>query len=174
MAKLLKKGDGFSFKTKKDENDLIIEWLNIQTNRNDSLRYLIEEEIKKNGLRNLQKHIPSIRVLDLEKKDDIKAEPVTIKDNKLLNEEEIEIKAEEKKEVTITKEGLDDKAIREVVTNDEEKNIAENVDIDIIDESSKVNNDLTNDEKNDVTDNEDNRNTSKKVVFDEDDIESWM
>jgi hypothetical protein len=35
-----------------------MQWLNVQSNLMDSLRYLIENEIKSNGVRNLQAYIP--------------------------------------------------------------------------------------------------------------------
>jgi hypothetical protein len=60
-----KPGENFSFKTKKTEHQAIMEWLNIQDNITDSLRYLIEREILSNGVRNLQEHIPSKRKFDV-------------------------------------------------------------------------------------------------------------
>lgn len=38
-----------------------MDWINAQTNLMDSLRYLVENEIVKNGVRNLQTFIPAER-----------------------------------------------------------------------------------------------------------------
>jgi len=54
-------GDNISLKTKKSEDPAIMLWINSQTNLMDSLRYLIENEIGRNGVRNLQAHIPTER-----------------------------------------------------------------------------------------------------------------
>lgn len=51
-------GDNISLKTKKTEDPLVMAWLNAQTNLMDSIRYLIENEIRQNGVRNLQTYIP--------------------------------------------------------------------------------------------------------------------
>ncbi|GIP40409.1 hypothetical protein J31TS4_36890 [Paenibacillus sp. J31TS4] len=40
-----------------------MDWINSQTNLMDSIRYLIELEISRNGVRNLQTHIPAERDL---------------------------------------------------------------------------------------------------------------
>lgn len=63
MKKPKKPGDNISLKTKKNESPNIIEWINCQTNLMDSIRYLIENEVSVNGIRNLQNHIPSERVM---------------------------------------------------------------------------------------------------------------
>lgn len=54
-------GTNISLKTKKNESPAVMEWLNCQTNLMDSIRYLIENEIRANGVRNLQLHIPAER-----------------------------------------------------------------------------------------------------------------
>lgn len=54
-------GDNISLKTKKTEDPLVMAWLNSQTNLMDSIRYLVENEIKQNGVRNLQAYIPMER-----------------------------------------------------------------------------------------------------------------
>lgn len=54
-------GDNISLKTKKTEDPLVMAWLNAQTNLMDSIRYLIENEIKQSGVRNLQTYIPMER-----------------------------------------------------------------------------------------------------------------
>lgn len=61
MKKTKQPGDNFSLKTKKTEDPLVMQWINTQTNLMDSLRYLIENEIVENGVRNLQAHIPTER-----------------------------------------------------------------------------------------------------------------
>jgi hypothetical protein len=63
MKKIKQPGDNFSLKTKKTEDPLVMQWINTQTNLMDSLRYLIENEIVRSGVRNLQAHIPSERNL---------------------------------------------------------------------------------------------------------------
>lgn len=61
MKKIKQPGDNFSLKTKKTEDPLVMQWINSQTNLMDSLRYLIENEIVRNGIRNLQAIIPTER-----------------------------------------------------------------------------------------------------------------
>ncbi|MEF3302439.1 hypothetical protein [Paenibacillus sp. GYB003] len=61
MKKRKLPGENISLKTKKNESDAIMEWINSQSNLMDSIRYLIENEIRENGLRNLQHFIPSDR-----------------------------------------------------------------------------------------------------------------
>lgn len=54
-------GTNISLKTKKNESPAVMDWLNCQTNLMDSIRYLIENEIRTNGVRNLQLYIPAER-----------------------------------------------------------------------------------------------------------------
>lgn len=61
MKKTKLPGDNISLKTKKTEEPLVMQWLNTQTNLMDSLRYLIENEIVLNGVRNLQMFVPMER-----------------------------------------------------------------------------------------------------------------
>ncbi|WP_188997394.1 hypothetical protein [Paenibacillus nasutitermitis] len=61
MKKTKMPGDNISLKTKKSEDPAIMQWINSQTNLMDSLRYLIENEIGQNGVRNLQAFIPTER-----------------------------------------------------------------------------------------------------------------
>lgn len=61
MKKAKNPGDNISLKTKKNELPAVMEWLNCQTNLMDSIRYLIENEISSNGIRNLQQYIPAER-----------------------------------------------------------------------------------------------------------------
>ncbi|WP_028543738.1 hypothetical protein [Paenibacillus taiwanensis] len=58
MKKSKLPGDNISLKTKKSEDPLIMDWINAQTNLMDSLRYLIEQEIVQQGIRNLQAVVP--------------------------------------------------------------------------------------------------------------------
>lgn len=51
-------------KLREDEEELVMEWLNMQTLYSDSIRYLIQKEIAENGLRNLQLYVPQTRTID--------------------------------------------------------------------------------------------------------------
>ncbi|MFC4779141.1 hypothetical protein ACFO9Q_20300 [Paenibacillus sp. GCM10023252] len=61
MKKTKQPGDNISLKTKKSENQAIMDWINAQSNLMDSLRYLIELEVHRYGVRNLQAHVPMER-----------------------------------------------------------------------------------------------------------------
>jgi hypothetical protein len=61
MKKQKQPGENISLKTKKNESGAVMEWINGQSNLMDSIRYLIENEIRLNGVRNLQHFIPSDR-----------------------------------------------------------------------------------------------------------------
>lgn len=61
MKKTKLPGDNISLKTKKTEDPLVMQWLNMQSNLMDSLRYLVENEIMLNGVRNLQAFVPMER-----------------------------------------------------------------------------------------------------------------
>jgi hypothetical protein len=63
VKKTKQPGDNISLKTKKTEDPAVMSWINAQTNLMDSLRYLIELEIRQNGIRNLQAYIPAERNL---------------------------------------------------------------------------------------------------------------
>ncbi|QRG67652.1 hypothetical protein [Brevibacillus choshinensis] len=65
MKKPKKPGDNISMKTKKNESPLVLDWINSQTNLMDSIRYLIENEVAANGIRNLQKYIPAERAVSI-------------------------------------------------------------------------------------------------------------
>jgi hypothetical protein len=65
MKKIKKAGENISLKTKKNEDPAIMEWINGQSNLMDSIRYLIENEIHQNGIRNLQQFIPAQRSFNL-------------------------------------------------------------------------------------------------------------
>ena len=51
----------FTYKFKKKEDPNIIAWIEAQDNITDSIRYLIEQEILNEGIRNLQEYIPAVR-----------------------------------------------------------------------------------------------------------------
>ena len=51
----------FTYKFKKKEDPNIISWIEAQDNITDSIRYLIEQEILNEGIRNLQEYIPAVR-----------------------------------------------------------------------------------------------------------------
>ncbi|OMF30043.1 hypothetical protein BK133_16875 [Paenibacillus sp. FSL H8-0548] len=61
MKKVKLPGGNISLKTKKTEDPLVMQWLNAQSNLMDSLRYLVENEIAQNGVRNLQAFVPMER-----------------------------------------------------------------------------------------------------------------
>jgi hypothetical protein len=61
MKKTKLPGENISLKTKKSEDPLIMLWLNSQSNLMDSLRYLVENEVAVNGVRNLQAFVPMER-----------------------------------------------------------------------------------------------------------------
>ncbi|MFS0725436.1 hypothetical protein [Paenibacillus sp. 1P07SE] len=65
MKKQKLPGENISLKTKKSEDPAVMEWINAQTNLMDSIRYLIENEIIQNRIRNLQTVIPSERNISL-------------------------------------------------------------------------------------------------------------
>ncbi|MCK6259548.1 hypothetical protein LCY76_23550 [Fictibacillus sp. KIGAM418] len=68
MSKKVRKpkeaGGIVTWKLKQNEPQLILDWLNQQDNVMDSLRFLVEQEIVTNGIRNMQLHIPSSRSLE--------------------------------------------------------------------------------------------------------------
>ena len=51
-------------KMREDEEEMVLNWLNMQTVYSDSIRFLIQKEIAENGLRNLQHFIPQFRTVD--------------------------------------------------------------------------------------------------------------
>lgn len=61
MKKLKEPGGNISLKTKKNEDPAIMQWLNAQSNLMDSIRYLIENEVRQYGVRNLQTFVPAER-----------------------------------------------------------------------------------------------------------------
>ena len=56
-----KPGDHIILRLKNTESPLILEWINSQSNLSDSIRYLVEEEIKAHSVRDLQEYIPAKR-----------------------------------------------------------------------------------------------------------------
>ncbi|MFD0714806.1 hypothetical protein [Paenibacillus sp. GCM10027626] len=65
MKKLKEPGGNISLKTKKNEDPAIMQWLNAQSNLMDSIRYLIENEVRQYGVRNLQTFVPAERPFSL-------------------------------------------------------------------------------------------------------------
>ena len=61
MKKIKQPGENISLKTKKNESPDVMDWINGQSNLMDSIRYLVENEIREHGVRNLQLLIPSER-----------------------------------------------------------------------------------------------------------------
>ncbi|MFC5402442.1 hypothetical protein [Cohnella soli] len=57
-------GKPIVLKLREDEEDIVCKWLNLQSAYSDSLRYLIQQEIAVNGLRNLQQFIPQHRTVE--------------------------------------------------------------------------------------------------------------
>jgi hypothetical protein len=56
-----KPGDHIILRLKNTESPLILKWINNQSNLSDSIRYLVEEEIKAHSVRDLQEYIPAKR-----------------------------------------------------------------------------------------------------------------
>ncbi len=61
MKKIKQPGENISLKTKKNESPDVMDWINGQSNLMDSIRYLVENEIREHGVRNLQLLIPAER-----------------------------------------------------------------------------------------------------------------
>lgn len=59
--KAYKPGDTLVMRTRVDEDPLIFEWADKQGEIGDAIRFLIEQEIRTNGLRNLAENIQSRR-----------------------------------------------------------------------------------------------------------------
>jgi hypothetical protein len=59
-----KPGKPCVMKLRDDEEELFLNWLNMQSMYSDSLRYLVQKEIAEHGLRNLQLIIPQFRTID--------------------------------------------------------------------------------------------------------------
>ena len=70
-------GENVSFKTRKEEHESIMTWINTQDNLTDSLRFLIEREISENGIRNLQEYVPATRNFNPGSPNRIIAQPST-------------------------------------------------------------------------------------------------
>ncbi|MVP02138.1 hypothetical protein [Paenibacillus lutrae] len=54
-------GQMLGIRTSNQEDSIVIDWYNNQGNLSDAIRYLVEQEIRQHGLRNLQNFIPSKR-----------------------------------------------------------------------------------------------------------------
>lgn len=63
MAKKNEKKEkkAYTFKPRKGEDQKIIEFIETQSNFNDTIRYLIEKEVYTNGIRDIVKYIPAVR-----------------------------------------------------------------------------------------------------------------
>lgn len=63
MAKSKKEKEvkAYTFKPRKEEDNRIIEFIETQSNLNDTIRYLIEKEVYTNGIRDIVKYIPAMR-----------------------------------------------------------------------------------------------------------------
>ena len=55
--KLKQRGDSVILRTKKNEPNFIIDWLNKQSNISESLRHLIEKDVAENGVRDVKDEI---------------------------------------------------------------------------------------------------------------------
>ncbi|WP_144646581.1 hypothetical protein [Priestia megaterium] len=55
-------GDTLVVRLRKDEDPEILKWAEKQNEIGDAIRYLIEEEIRKNGIKDLSQHIPAKRL----------------------------------------------------------------------------------------------------------------
>lgn len=64
LPKILGKQLGFRIQRKDLYSPSFLEWISAQSNFSDSIRYLIEQEIILNGIRNLGKYIPQERDLE--------------------------------------------------------------------------------------------------------------
>jgi hypothetical protein len=63
MKRIKLPGENISLKTKKNESEEVMAWINSQSNLMDSIRYLIENEVRQHGVRNLQQFVPADRSL---------------------------------------------------------------------------------------------------------------
>ena len=56
-----KPGDNIVIRLKRREREDFLKWVNAQSNLSDAIRFLIEQEISLNNLRDLSEHIPAVR-----------------------------------------------------------------------------------------------------------------
>ena len=84
------------FKTKVNESKEVLDFMETQSNLNDTIRYLMEKEIAENGIRDIINFIPARRTIE-SLKSFIKSEAntnsvpqliVSVKDEKLVENEE--------------------------------------------------------------------------------------
>ncbi|HET7628642.1 MAG TPA: hypothetical protein VFK44_09670 [Bacillales bacterium] len=99
MAKKEKKpGDHIILRLKNNESPLVLEWMNRQSNLSDAIRYLIEEEIRANAVRDLQEYVPAKRkplaLVELERHE-VGAEPEKEKPDRQERESEPETETAE-------------------------------------------------------------------------------
>jgi hypothetical protein len=60
-GKVYSPGDLLPWRLRTKEDPMIVEWINMQDEVADAIRFCVEEEIRRNGLRNLARVIPSKR-----------------------------------------------------------------------------------------------------------------
>lgn len=107
-----KKPKTYSYRPRKNENPYVIDWLEKQSNLNDAIRFLIEEDIKKNGIRDLSQFIPAVRSLsnipssniinnklDDENINNIIKKMDNVKETKQIQQEKKEIEVQKVKEI---------------------------------------------------------------------------
>lgn len=118
------------FRPKKNERKDILEFLEIQDNLGDSIRYLIEKEIVENGVRNLQEYIPAKRNKEYFRK--VSKQNKSREIENVLQNKELEEKIIENNNLSI------DEEIEEIEPN--EINAKENIDktIKYIDETEEI------------------------------------
>ncbi|HET7615917.1 MAG TPA: hypothetical protein VFK27_03080, partial [Bacillales bacterium] len=120
--KAKKPGDHIILRLKNNESPLIIDWMNHQSNLSDAIRFLIEEEIKANAVRDLQEYIPAKRkplkaaAAQAENREPQQAEPVAVQEEA----EPVVMKEEES-----TKSGEPPKAGAVEVEKEEEEPVEE-------------------------------------------------
>lgn len=81
--------------TFKSEEKVVINFLNLQDNQTNAIRYLIMKEVKENGYRNLNNIIPAklteeyfdYNFPELENKEEQIEQVVEVKENKIINDE---------------------------------------------------------------------------------------
>lgn len=79
MTKILRRQFSVRFKNTVDQR--VLEFANCQSNFTDTILYLIENEVAKNGIRNIQEHVPVVR--DLLSNEIAAAESIRVKTPKV-------------------------------------------------------------------------------------------
>jgi len=62
-GKVYKPGDLLPWRLRTKEDPTIVDWINMQDEIADAIRFCVEEEIRRNGMRNLAQFIPAKRPL---------------------------------------------------------------------------------------------------------------